>query len=205
MNARDVFINCPFSPDYSDNFRAAIFAVLRSGFAPRCARENDDGGEVRMDKICRIIGESRYGIHDMSKTEPDADSGLPRFNMPLELGLFLGAPKFGGRPHAGKKALILDCEPHRYQQFISDIAGQDIHAHGSDAGRLIEEIASWLRDESGDDDVPGGRAMAGEFARFNADLPRIAAAKRLEVDELTFKDLRAIAAAWVLADNQAPR
>ena len=91
MNERDVFINCPFSPDYHGYFEAIVFAVARSGFTARCARENDDGGEVRFEKICRIIAESRYGIHDISKTEPDPGSGLPRFNMPLELGLFLGA------------------------------------------------------------------------------------------------------------------
>jgi hypothetical protein len=203
MNERDVFINCPFSADYSENFRATVFAVVRSGFTPRCARESDDGGEVRIDKICRIIAESRYGVHDISKTDPDPKSGLPRFNMPLELGLFLGARKFGGRIHLRKKALILDREPYRYQAFISDIAGQDIHAHGGDFRRLIEEVATWLRDEARDPDVPGGRAIASEFERFRADLPAIAAAKRLEPDELTFKDLTAIAAEWILADSAA--
>jgi hypothetical protein len=64
--------------------------VYRCGFTPRCARENDDGGEVRIDKICRIIRDSPYGVHDISKTEPDPDSGLPRFNMPFELGLSSG-------------------------------------------------------------------------------------------------------------------
>lgn len=205
MNERDVFINCPFSDDYRDSFHAAVFAVIRSGFTPRCARENDDGGEVRIDKICRIIRESRYGVHDISKTEPDKESGLPRFNMPLELGLFLGARKFGGRSQSRKKALILDREPYRYQAFISDIAGQDIHAHGGDFHRLIEEIAAWLRDEAGDPDVPGGRAIALEFKRFLADLPAIAAAKRLEPDELTFKDITVIAAEWIVADSEAAR
>ena len=201
MNDRDVFINCPFSPDYRENFQATVFVVVRSGFTPRCALENDDGGEVRIDKICRIIAESRYGVHDISKTQPDPTSGLPRFNMPLELGLFLGARKFGGRLHTRKKALILDIERFRYQTFISDIAGQDIHAHGGDFHRLIEEVAAWLRDEAQDPDVPGGRAISAEFERFLADLPAIAAAKRLEPDELTFKDLTAIAAAWIVADS----
>lgn len=205
MNERDVFINCPFSVDYRENFQAIIFAVVRSGFIPRCARENDDGGEVRFDKICRIITESRYGIHDISKTEPDPASRLPRFNMPLELGLFLGARKFGGRAQARKKALILDRDPHRYQQFISDIAGQDIHAHGGDRHRLIEEIATWLRDEANDAGVPGGRAIVAEFKRFGNDLPTIAASKRLDVSELTFKDLAAIAASWIVADSEVIR
>ncbi len=204
MNERDIFINCPFSADYQSFFEAIIFAVTRSGFTPRCARENDDGGEVRFEKICKIIAECRYGAHDISKTELDPVSDLPRFNMPLELGLFLGARKFGGRKQSRKKALILDRESHRYQKFISDIAGQDIHSHDSDIGRVIEEVSSWLRDEARDDDVPGGRAIALEFSRFQSDLPKIAAAKRLQPKELTFKDLWNIAATWIVADSGAP-
>jgi hypothetical protein len=95
VNPRDVFINCPFSADYRDHFRAIVYTVVRSGFTPRCARERDDAGEVRYEKICRIIKDCAYGIHDISMTELDADTGLPRFNMPFELGLFLGATKFG--------------------------------------------------------------------------------------------------------------
>lgn len=201
MNERDVFINCPYSPDYQEYFQALVYAVVRSGFTPRCARENDDGGEVRIDKICRIISESRYGVHDISKTEPDPTSGLPRFNMPLELGLFMGARKYGGKRHSRKRTLILDRERHRYQTFISDIAGQDIHSHDGQVDRLIEEVATWLRDESRDQDVPGGRAIAKEFGRFRSDLLAIAASKRLEPDELTFKDLIAIAATWILEDS----
>ncbi len=203
MNERDIFINCPFSPDYRDFFHAILFAVARSGFVPRCARENDDGGEIRFDKICRIIAESRYGVHDISKTEPDPGSGLPRFNMPLELGLFLGAKRFGGRKHASKKSLILDRDGRRYQSFISDIAGQDIHSHGGDVNHLIERIATWLRDEGRNSAVPGGRAIASEFVRFKAGLPAIAASKRLDIDELTFRDLAAIATEWILAESDA--
>jgi len=47
MGERDVFINCPFSVDYKDKFEAIVFTVVRSGFTARCARESDDGGEVR--------------------------------------------------------------------------------------------------------------------------------------------------------------
>jgi hypothetical protein len=199
MGERDVFINCPFSADYHQFYQSIIFAVIRSGFEPRCARENDDGGEVRFDKICRIIRDSKYGIHDISKTEPDAISGLPRFNMPFELGLFLGALKFGGAKLKKKKSLILDREEHRYQSFISDIAGQDVHSHQNDVNRLIGKIATWLRDEARDPNVPGGRAIADEFERFHLDLPAIAASKSLAPDELTFKDLAAIAAEWILS------
>jgi hypothetical protein len=97
MTDRAVFINCPFTADYRAHFRAIIFTVIRSGFTPRSALEADDSSESRLEKIRKIIGECRYGIHDISKTEPDADSGLPRFNMPFELGLFIAAKRFGGR------------------------------------------------------------------------------------------------------------
>ncbi|HEX4199056.1 MAG TPA: hypothetical protein VHZ26_16590 [Caulobacteraceae bacterium] len=201
MSERDVFINCPFSADYRNHFRAIVFAVVRSGFAARCAMENDDGGENRYAKICRIIRDCPYGVHDISKTEGDPGSGLPRFNMPFELGLFLGAKTFAGRAGRAKKALILDREPFRYQAFLSDIAGQDIHAHNGDVGLLIERVATWLRDEVQDPNVPGGRAIAAEFARFSSDVPAVCAAKRLDPDEITFKDFRAIAAAWIEADS----
>jgi hypothetical protein len=203
MNDRDIFINCPFSLDFQVYFEAIVFVVVRSGFTPRCARENDDGGEIRIDKICRIIAECRYGIHDISKTEVDAASGLPRFNMPFELGLFLGARNFGGRKHSGKKTLILDRDLYRYQQYLSDIAGQDIHAHGGSIEKLVQEIASWLRDESRDAKVPGGRAIAAEFKRFREDLPLVAASKNLEPEELTFKDLTEIAAEWIVDSQNA--
>ena len=201
MSERDVFINCPFTADYQDHFRAIVFTVLRSGFQPRCAREADDAGEIRFDKICRIIRDSPYGVHDISKTEPD-ESGLPRFNMPLELGLFLGAKRFGGADQRSKRALVLDREPYRYQAFISDIAGQDIHAHGGDVAALIGQVATWLREEVRDPHVPGGRAIAADYDRFRQLIPDICAMRRLEPEEITFNDYRVMAAEWIVADSR---
>jgi hypothetical protein len=43
----------------------------------------DDGSETRIDKLYRIVEASRFGIHDLSRTELDAVNNLPRFNMPL--------------------------------------------------------------------------------------------------------------------------
>lgn len=197
MNARDVFITCPFTDDYTDNFRAIVFTVLRSGFVPRCAREHDDGGEVRYDKICRIIGDCAYGIHDISKTEPDSGSGLPRFNMPFELGLFLGATKFGLRNDRAKKTMILDREKFRFQQFLSDIAGQDIHSHEGKIDTLIAKVATWLRDHGRQPGIPGGAAIAAEFHAFTAALPSICAALSLDPGEVTFNDSTAMVANWI--------
>jgi len=144
-SARNVFINCPFDDKYRPLFHAAVFAIVDCGFVPRCALEVADGSEVRINKVCDLIAECRFGIHDLSRTELDARSKLPRFNMPLELGLFIGAKRFGGSSHHRKSCLILDTDPYRYQAFISDIAGQDIRPHGGDHRRLITAIRDWLR------------------------------------------------------------
>ena len=105
-SARDVFINCPFDLTYKPVFWAVVFTVLRSGFSPRCALETDDSSENRLAKIEAIIEECRYGIHDISRTAGDGDPPLPRFNMPLELGLFFGAKRYGNKNQKAKRALV---------------------------------------------------------------------------------------------------
>lgn len=166
-----------------------VFTILRSGFRPRCALETDDASESRFEKICVIIRQCRFGIHDISRTEPDAVTKLPRFNMPLELGVFLAAKRFGGTGQKTKRCLVLDQDRFRFRQFISDIAGQDIHSHDGDVATLIREVTGWLRDQSRDPKVPGGRKMATEFVAFEKALPAICAQRALHVDELTFGDL----------------
>jgi hypothetical protein len=197
MRKRDVFINCPFSADYLEHFRATVFTVVRSGFKPRCALETDDGAQNRFDKICEIIADCRLGLHDISKTEPDRKSKLPRFNMPLELGVFLAAKKFGGPRQSRKRCIIFDRDQYRYQAFISDIAGQDIHSHSGKVTVLISKLASWLRAESRDSIIPGGKVIAGEFEVFMSNLPKVCKDRKLSVDELTYADFLTLATEWV--------
>ncbi|WP_460993990.1 hypothetical protein, partial [Staphylococcus aureus] len=71
--------------------------------------------------MLRIIRESRFGIHDISRTESNAE-GLPRFNMPFEFGLFVGFRASGAPRPSQKAVLLLDREKFRYQKFLSDIA-----------------------------------------------------------------------------------
>jgi len=117
-----VFINCPLDDNYKRIFYAIIFAVFDSGFVPRSAIESGND-PVRLSRIMQIIDDSRYSIHDLSRAGVDRKTGLARFNMPLELGIFLGAKKFGGNKHANKTYLMLDKERYRYQMFISDLSG----------------------------------------------------------------------------------
>ncbi len=194
---KDVFINCPFDDGFRNLFHAIIFAVVRSGFRPRCADEDADGTEPRIKKIERIIGECRYGIHDLSRTEADGDPPLPRFNMPLELGLWLGAKGFGGDAQAAKKCLVLDRDPHRYLRFISDIRGQDLYSHSADVDECIGVVATWLRVQSRRTTVPGGRRIAEEYRAFRDLLPVMLQPRGLEVAELKFNDFAPLAARYI--------
>ena len=195
--ARQVFVNCPFDSQYQPLFRAIVFTILRAGFRARCALETDDASETRFAKIQSIIEGCRYGIHDLSRTGSDGDPPLPRFNMPLELGLFLGAKRYGDPSQKRKRALILDVEQFRYQRFISDIAGQDIHAHGGEVGRTIETVAGWLRTQSRSSRIPGGRHIAQEFEQFLTLLPEILNARGLHAQEITFGDFSGIATSYI--------
>jgi hypothetical protein len=198
---RDVFINCPFDDTYIEFFRATIFVVVRSGFRPRCALETDDASENRFEKICAIIAECRYGIHDISRTGPDSKSKLPRFNMPLELGVFLTPKRFGFQNQKSKRCIIFDIKPYRYQKFISDISGQDIHSHDGKTAVPIKELASWLRSKSHDPKVPGGLKMAAEFRALKRAIPAICSARGLEPDELTYDDYVDMLAEYLAATS----
>jgi hypothetical protein len=194
---QNVFINCPFDSEYQRIFKALVFATFECGLRPRCALEIYDAGEVRIEKIARIIRECHWGIHDISRTELNP-SGLPRFNMPLELGLFLGARWFGDRPQKRKSCLVLDSDRYRYQQYISDIAGQDIEAHQGDAGRAIKAVRDWLAaSRAGIRHPPGAAAIFERFERFMDDLPAICAETEREVGDLTFIEFADAASTWL--------
>ena len=197
---RDVFVNCPFDEEYRSIFQTIVFSVIGCGFFPRCALETADSGDVRIDKIARMIGECRYGIHDLSRVELSLSNNLPRFNMPFELGLFLGARRFGGPQQRRKVCLVLDSAPYRYQAFLSDIAGQDIRAHGNEGRRVATHIRDWLRDSSQDASIPGGGEVFRWSQQFQLDLPQQCQSAKLSPTELTFCDLRTLISEWLLRD-----
>lgn len=206
-----VFINCPFEPpdvppgappSYNPLFRALVFTVEYCGFSARCALEVDDSGESRAGKIVRIIRESRLGIHDISRTESNA-AGLPRFNMPYEFGIFAGF-KYSGRGAQGRKALlVLDREPHRYHQFLSDIAGQDIKSHGGEPERLVTVVRGWLQAQT-TRPLPGAKYLVEQFNRFRGDLPDLLQAGGLtDADLETYTDYYRFVGDWIRANTAA--
>lgn len=199
----NVFLNVPFDARYLPLFRALIFAVHDCGYKARCAAEVEDSGEQRVEKILRIIEESRFGIHDISRAGIDRKTRLARFNMPLELGFFLGAKRFGTEHHKEKRCLVLDRTRYRYQVFCSDIAGQDIRAHGDDPRQAIRAVRDWLSSHTRGVVIPGGKAIADRYEKFTFQLPSQAADLNLDPRELTFGDYTTLVAGW-LTKNPVP-
>jgi hypothetical protein len=193
-----VFINCPFDEQYRPLFQALVFTVHACGMVARSALEVDDGAEVRIERITRIIRACRHSIHDLSRVELDGASGLPRMNMPFELGLFLGAQRYGDRRQKAKTCVILDHERYRYQQFLSDIAGQDIRSHNGNAEELIRAVRNALATtRPARLLLRSGSLIAEQYARFQQDLSNLCQMLRLDADDLGHRDLVHVIAEWL--------
>ncbi|HEV7669451.1 MAG TPA: hypothetical protein VGS22_13080 [Thermoanaerobaculia bacterium] len=178
-----------------------MFAVFDCGFQARSALEVDDGSQVRFEKIVGLIADCQYGIHDISRIELDTKSGLPRFNMPLELGLFLGAKRYGGARQKQKKCLILEAEKFRYQQLMSDISGQDIRAHRNEPETAVGLIRNWLRTAAPDTALPGGATIWRRYKAFRRALPAMCRRLRLTAGDLTFVDYEWLVSEWLKANT----
>lgn len=176
-------------------FDATVFAIQACEFSPRCALELDNAGQVRLDKIRDLIRDCHLGVHDISYMALDGD--VPRFNMPFELGLFLGAAHFA-EGWAGRKACtILDAEPYRYQRALSDIAGQDIRSHGLEPRAALTQVRDWLSHHARGRTLPGAAGVWSLYEEFGRELPALAAAAALVADDLTFRERRYIAGKWL--------
>lgn len=193
-----VFINAPFDNRYRRIFDAIVFTIIDCGFTARCALEVEDGSQVRLEKIFSIISGCRYSIHDLSRTQLDSKNRLPRFNMPLELGMFLGAKRFGNGRHKTKNCIILDTERYRYQKFISDIAGQDPKGHSNDPVEAIKVVRNWLLHQAPQDqDVPAAKIISRRLALFEKEKPALCKAQKWDKNNLTFKEKVFLMYKWI--------
>lgn len=166
------------------------FAIAACGFVPRCALDESDSAVVRFEKILDLITACEFSVHDVSRVELDTTSGLPRFNMPLELGADLGLRLKGPAVQRKRRILVLDTVAHRYDQTLSDISGMDIEAHRNETAALIKAVRDWLNaGRDGGDPLPGSVAITEDYAAFQTLVPEIIAQLRLDnLDALPHSD-----------------
>ena len=169
----NVFVNVPFDDDYAPLFDALIFTVVACGYRARCTLEENDSGDIRLDKLAQLIRASPRSIHDLSRIEL-GDNELPRFNMPFELGMALGAKRFGGRSHRADKIKIMVAEPYRLPAYLSDLGGNDPDAHHTDPAQLIRIVRNFLDETPAGGPLPGPAKLSDTFSLFTAQLPALA-------------------------------
>lgn len=192
----NVFINCPFDPAYEELFRAMVFTIFASGFIPRSAKEISNQNR-RFERIIEIIGESRYGIHDLCRS---VAGQAPRNNMPLELGVFIGCWRFGAPYDYEKEYLLLDRDSTSYNQHTSDIKADDVEFHDNKPLLIIERVRDWLASRAfrnASYRIPGADILAERYARFQQDGPALASSLELNFTRLKFPEFCTIATEWL--------
>ena len=164
---KNVFVNCPFDDEYMPLLRPILFVILDLGMTPKIALESLDSGSARIEKIVKLIQESKYAIHDLSRLKAKKRGELHRLNMPFELGMDVGCRRFGEGRAAEKRCLILEAERYRYQAALSDMSGSDIAVHGNDPVEAAVQVRNWLRSEARLR-APGPSLVWGRFTDFMA-------------------------------------
>jgi hypothetical protein len=193
---RNVFINCPFDDDYDKIFNAILFVTHRCGFVLRCSKEYEDSSSIRIQNIIQLIRESKYSIHDLSRVTLDETANLPRFNMPLELGICIGAIEFGNKKQRDNKYLIIESEKFRFKQFISDLSGQDIRDHKDTDEGAIKIIRNWLSSKT-TEKIPSASIIISDYKRFLTDLPDLCEENKWTIEELTFDEYSTLVTSWL--------
>lgn len=201
----NVFVNCPFDDGYRPLLRPLLFTIVYLGLKPRIALEAMDAGQARLDKIVRLIKESKFGIHDLSRIEAGKAGELFRLNMPFELGIDFGCRLFGSAQHRTKKSLILEIEPYRYKAALSDLSGSDIESHGNEPYRVIGIVRNWLKNVSLLD-AAGPARISSAFSDFMAQNYDDLTAKgfsRGDIEALSVPELINGMERWVEANVEA--
>ena len=165
----NVFINCPFDDDYVFLLRPLIFTILYLDLEPKIAQVKSSS-HIRVNQIKQHIRESRFSIHDLSRSKPLKGSELPRFNMPYELGLDIGCLEFGDEKYRQKRILVLETEKYHYQKVLSDMAGQDIENHNDDPKTLVKKVRNWFSANDEIKSYPGANKIWLMYNQFYEDL-----------------------------------
>ena len=192
----NVFINCPFDDNYEPLFRAMVFTIFSCGFTPQCAK-GASNQDLRFQRIIELVGECRYGLHDLSRIELGS---MPRNNMPLELGVFIGCQRFGSTFDYEKEYLILDSDAHRYNQHTSDVKADDAEYHHNKPEEIIERVRNWLANRPFRNHlyrIPGADWLIERYQRFENEAPALCANLFLTFNKLEFDEFCTIAIEWL--------
>ena len=132
-----------------------------------------------------IMSECPFGIHDLSRNGLDPRTSLARFNMPIELGIFLGLGYDEASCKQTKSMIFLDANPRDYEKTASDLKGRDPRIHSNDPDRLITHIREWLRSLGLSGTIPGGKEITRRYRLFLKDIPDLLTQVHLHESEIS--------------------
>lgn len=200
----NVFVNCPFDDEYFPLLRPLLFTIVFAGYHPRIATERSDSGENRLDKICGLIRESRYSIHDLSRLRAKRAREFYRLNMPFELGIEYGARRFGPGSMQRKRCLVLEHSLHDFRKALSDISGADIKAHRAQPEEVVRAVRDWFVETVGLRNVPTATVVWYQFMEFTAAFyNRMLAlgSPQKDIDQMPVSEYIDHIRAWVATQN----
>lgn len=194
----NVFINCPFDSEYKPLLKVLVFELIYLGFIPKLSR-TFSSSTIRVNQIKELIRTCKFGIHDLSRSKAMHAGELPRFNMPYELGLDIGALEYGQGKLKTKKILILETERYHYQKVISDIAGQDIANHDDEPKLLVGKVRNWFSENFPTKTIVGQSEIWIAYNQFLEDLNTKLSEKysNEEIEDMPIGDFIKFSTDWI--------
>jgi hypothetical protein len=163
---KNVFINCPFDKQYKVLLQPLLFTILYLKLNPRIATERLDSGEQRIDKICELLSESKFSIHDISRLKSAAADEYYRLNMALELGVDYGCRKFALGRSKRKKFLILERDRYNFIIAVSDLGGVDIRSHSNKPTLLVKAVRDWFASQMHTERIASDERIWNDYCMF---------------------------------------
>jgi hypothetical protein len=130
-----------------------------------------------------LIEECDFSIHDLSRIE--ASGGVPRFNMPVELGLALYRSHV---THGRHRVFIFEARRYRAQRSTSDVNGIDPQIHNGTAKGLMGALRNIFRQPGDVTTVPEMLSSYRAVKRKLPELRRNSGSKSL-FEAAVFQDL----------------
>ena len=175
-----VFLNIPYDSAFEDLYVAYIVGLTRLGLnvTATLAHPNQD----RLAKIIELIERCSLSIHDLSRIE--ASHGIPRFNMPLELGIALYRSA-----KAKHQVYVFESKAFRAQRSTSDINKMDPRIHNGTPKGVMSSLLNLFRPAGNPITVP---EMLRSYKAVKAKLPELRknAGSKSVFEKAVFEDLK---------------
>jgi len=176
-----VFLNIPYDKQFEDLYLAYIVDLTQLGLRVNATLAVPNQG--RLESIIQLIEQSDFSIHDLSRIE--LSEGIPRFNMPVELGLALYRSHIAKGRH---RVFVFETKSYRAQRSTSDINGIDPQIHGGTPKGVMAGLRNIFRQPGNVTTVPEMLASYRSLKRKVPELRRNAGSRSL-FEASVFRDL----------------